>query len=90
VNDKPAIAYRFEDHARYLDGFIEALDLKNITLVLHDWGSGLGFHYAARNPDNIKAIAFVNGFLPKAIVRKPGRSGLRLGPSHLTFAPESC
>jgi len=58
-SDKPDIAYRFEDHARYLDGFIESLDLKNITLVIHDWGSGLGFHYAARNPDNIKAIAFM-------------------------------
>ena len=45
--DKPKLAYRFQDHARYLDGFIEELDLKNITLVVHDWGSGLGFHYAS-------------------------------------------
>ncbi len=58
-SDKPDIPYRFVDHARYLDAFIEARGLKNITLVLHDWGSGLGFHYAARNPDNIKAIAFM-------------------------------
>ncbi len=55
-SDKPNIPYRFEDHARYLNGFIEALDLRNITLVLHDWGSGLGFHYGARNPDNIKVM----------------------------------
>jgi haloalkane dehalogenase len=46
-SDKPKLAYRFQDHARYLDGFIEELDLKNITLVVHDWGSGLGFHYAS-------------------------------------------
>ena len=58
-SDKPDIPYRFVDHARYLDEFIEALDLKNITLVIHDWGSGLGFHYAARHPDNIKGIAFM-------------------------------
>lgn len=56
---KPDIPYRFEDHARYVDGFIDALGLSNITLVLHDWGSGLGFHYAARHPDNIKAMAFM-------------------------------
>ncbi len=58
-SDKPDIPYRFKDHARYLEGFIEALGLRNITLVIHDWGSGLGFHYATRNQDNIKAIAFM-------------------------------
>ena len=60
---KPDIPYRFHDHASYLDGFIEALGLENITLVLHDWGSGLGFHYAHRHPDNIKAIAFMEALL---------------------------
>lgn len=63
-SDKPKLAYRFFDHARYVDGFIEALDLHNLTLVLHDWGSGLGFHYARRHPANIKALAFM-----EAIVR---------------------
>jgi len=46
------------DHARYLEGFIEALKLRNVTLVLHDHGSGLGFHYAMRHQSNVKAIAF--------------------------------
>ncbi|MBW7883608.1 MAG: haloalkane dehalogenase [Caldilineaceae bacterium] len=62
-SDKPAIGYRFHDHARYVDGFIEQLGLTNITLVLHDWGSGLGFHYAARHADNIKAIAFMEALV---------------------------
>ena len=62
-SDKPDIDYRFYDHAAYLDAFIEALDLRNITLVIHDWGSGLGFHYAHRNPDNVKAIAFMEALL---------------------------
>ena len=35
------------------------MGLQNITLVLHDWGSGLGFHYANLHRDNIKAIAFM-------------------------------
>jgi len=63
-SDKPDIEYRFVDHAKYVDGFIEALGLKNITLVIHDWGSALGFHYARRNESNVKAIAFM-----EAIVR---------------------
>ena len=52
------IEYRFEDHVRYFEGFIEALGLRNVTLVLHDWGSGLGFHYAMRHEDNVKALVF--------------------------------
>src|SRR6266436_7589095 len=43
----PTSAYRFVDHARYLDAWFEALNLtSNVTLVLHDWGSALGFHRA--------------------------------------------
>ena len=42
-SDKPDIGYRYFDHARYIAGFIEALDLDGITMVLHDWGGGLGF-----------------------------------------------
>ena len=62
-SDKPDLAYRFQDHYKYLVGFIEALDLRNITLVIHDWGSGLGFHYAAEHPDRIKGIAFMEAML---------------------------
>ena len=61
--DKPSLDYRFPTHAKYLDAFIDALDLKNITLVVHDWGSGLGFHYAHRNEDNVKAIAFMEAIV---------------------------
>ena len=40
----PSGAYRFVDHPRYLDAWFEALDLtRDITLVIHDWGSALGF-----------------------------------------------
>jgi haloalkane dehalogenase len=56
---KPDIDYGFHDTYAYLDAFINNLDLKNVTLVLHDWGSGMGFHYANLNRDNIKAIAFM-------------------------------
>lgn len=65
-SDKPDIDYSFLDHAKYVEGFIEALGLKNITLVIHDWGSGLGFHYAMRHEDNIKGIAFMEAILRSA------------------------
>jgi haloalkane dehalogenase len=59
----PAKAYRFVDHARYLDAWFEALDLtNNVTLVVHDWGSALGFYRAARFPQQIKAIAYLEAF----------------------------
>jgi len=61
---KPDIEYRWFDHVRYLEMFIEAMGLRNTTLVLHDQGSGLGFHYAMRHEDNVKGIAFF-----EAIVR---------------------
>jgi haloalkane dehalogenase len=56
---KPDIDYGFRDTYAYLDSFIKQLGLKNITLVLHDWGSGMGFHYANLNRDNVKAIVFM-------------------------------
>lgn len=55
---KPDIAYRVFDHIDYIEKFIAALGLKNITLVLHGWGSVIGFDYAMRHSENIKALAF--------------------------------
>ena len=60
---KPSLEYTWFDHSRYLDQFIETLGLENITLVLHDQGSGLGFHYARRHERNIKAIAFMEAII---------------------------
>jgi haloalkane dehalogenase len=63
----PAKAYRFTDHAAYLDAWFNALGLtKNVTLVVHDWGSALGFYRAFRHPDQIKAIAYMEAIaLPR-------------------------
>ncbi|MGH7355289.1 MAG: haloalkane dehalogenase [Candidatus Rokuibacteriota bacterium] len=57
-------AYRFADHARYLDAWFDALALANVTLVVHDWGSALGFHWAARHPERVRALVYM-----EAIVR---------------------
>ena len=62
-SDKPELDYRLVDHARYVDGFIAALGLERLTLVLHDWGSALGFHYARRHEENVRGIAFMEGIV---------------------------
>jgi haloalkane dehalogenase len=56
---KPRIAYRFADHARYLDAWFEALELDGVTLVGHDWGGALGFDWASRHPGRVSGIAFM-------------------------------
>jgi len=61
----PDGSYRFVDHQRYLDAWFEAMGLKeNVILVVHDWGSALGFSWAQRHPDRIKALVYM-----EAIVR---------------------
>lgn len=61
----PSGSYRLVDHARYLDAWFEALGLnKNVTLVVHDWGSALGFYWAQRHPERVKVLVYM-----EAIVR---------------------
>jgi haloalkane dehalogenase len=62
-SDKPDMEYRFFDHVKYVEGFIEKMRLENITLVIHDWGSGLGFHYAMHHESNVKGIAFMEAII---------------------------
>ena len=58
-------AYRFVEHRRYLDQLLDALDLGDrVTLVIHDWGSALGFDWANRHRDRVAGIAYM-----EAIVR---------------------
>ncbi|MDJ0949831.1 MAG: haloalkane dehalogenase [Alphaproteobacteria bacterium] len=60
----PDGSYRFIDHARYLDAWLEAMALGDgIVLVLHDWGSALGFHWAHRHPERVGAIAYMEGIV---------------------------
>ena len=52
--------YCFVDHARYLDAWFEMLHLvQDVTLVMHDWGSALGFYRAFRYPEQIKSIVYM-------------------------------
>jgi haloalkane dehalogenase len=55
---KPDIAYSFDDHARYLDAWFDAMALDRVVLVGHDWGGALAFDWAARHPGRVAGIAF--------------------------------
>ena len=61
---KPDIAYRFEDHVRYLDAFIATAGLGSAYLVAQDWGTALAFHLAARRPDFVRGLAFMEFIRP--------------------------
>jgi haloalkane dehalogenase len=62
-SDKPDIDYRFSTHIRYIDEFIRLLDLNNIVLIIHDWGSAIGFNYAMNNENNVKGIVFMEAVI---------------------------
>jgi len=60
----PAGRYRFVDHARYLDAWLEAVGAgERVTFVVHDWGSALGFHWARRHPDRVRGIAYMEAIV---------------------------
>jgi haloalkane dehalogenase len=60
---KPEIRYRFDDHARYLDAWFDALELEDAILVGYDWGGALAFDWAARHPERVRGIAFFETIL---------------------------
>ena len=56
--------YSFEVAYQYLDGLLTELGVRsNVTLVIHDWGSGLGFHWARNHPDAVRGIAYMEGIV---------------------------
>lgn len=66
LSDKPTLGYTYMEHRQYLWGFIEAMQLKDLVLVIHDWGSALGFDYAHNHQDNVRAIAFMEALVAPA------------------------
>jgi haloalkane dehalogenase len=64
-SSKPDIAYRFVDHARYLDDFLDAVVPNGkVVIVGQDWGSALGFHWAHRHQDRVAGLAFMEFIRP--------------------------
>jgi haloalkane dehalogenase len=75
-------SYRLADHQPYVDAFIERMAFDEpIVLVLHDWGSALGFDWARRNPDRVAGIAYMEAVVcPMTMKEWPAAkvfSGLR-------------
>ncbi|MEM7332478.1 MAG: haloalkane dehalogenase [Chloroflexota bacterium] len=63
--ENPSGSYRFVDHFRYLNAWFDAVGVsENAILVIHDWGSGLGFHWANLNREKMQGIVYM-----EAIVR---------------------
>jgi haloalkane dehalogenase len=62
-SEKPNITYSISDHIQYVEKFINAMELKNITLVMHGWGSIIGFDYAMKHENNIKGLIFYESYL---------------------------
>lgn len=62
-SEKPDIQYSIFDHIKYFEKFVEALGLKKMILVMHGWGSVIGFDYAMRNEKNCAGLVFYEAFL---------------------------
>lgn len=62
LSDKPAdpVWYTLERHIANFTALVESLDLKKITLVLHDWGGPIGLGYAVAHPENIARLVLMN------------------------------
>jgi len=57
-------SYTFAQHREYLDGLLEELQLgSEVTLVVHDWGSALGFDWANRHRERVKGIAYMEALV---------------------------
>ena len=64
LTDSGPESYRFVEHRQYLDALLGQLDLgDSVTLVIHDWGSALGFDWANRNRDRVKGIAYMEAIV---------------------------
>ncbi|MBZ5563342.1 MAG: haloalkane dehalogenase [Acidobacteriia bacterium] len=61
---KPDIEYRFFDHVRYLDAFLDEAGISSAYVVAHDWGTALAFHLAARRPQFVRGLAFMEFIRP--------------------------
>jgi haloalkane dehalogenase len=64
LEDSGPDRYTFVEHRRFLDALLDALGIhENVTLVIHDWGSALGFDWANRHRDAVKGIAYMEAIV---------------------------
>jgi len=64
LDDSGPDRYRYVEHREYLFAAWEQLGVTdNVTFVIHDWGSALGFDWACQNPDKVRGIAYMEGIV---------------------------
>ena len=64
LDDSGPERYTYVEHRKYLFALLEELGVsENVTLVIHDWGSGLGFHWAHQNQAALKGIAYMEAIV---------------------------
>ncbi len=64
LEDSGPGSYRFVEHRAYLDDLLAVLEVtSNVTFVVHDWGSALGFDWAARHREAVKGIAYMEAIV---------------------------
>jgi len=64
LEDDGSMTYSYAVHKKYFDGFLSEMGIKNnATLVIHDWGSALGFNWAYDNPEIVKGICYMEAIV---------------------------
>jgi haloalkane dehalogenase len=64
IDNSGADSDSFVEHRKYLSTLLQELGVdENVTLVVHDWGSGLGFHWTHQNPNTVKGIIFMEAIV---------------------------
>ena len=63
-SDKPAMKNTYAETAAHMHAFLDEMELRDAVLVIHDWGSALGWHYARTRPERIAGICFMEAMAP--------------------------
>ena len=61
---QPELDYTYQTHYRFIEAFIRKLDLKDLILVVHDWGSVIGLDYARQHEANVRGVVFMEAIIP--------------------------
>ena len=78
-SDRPKDAdYSFEQHCAVITGFIESMALRNLSLVLHDWGGPIGMSYAVDHKENVANVVLLSTFVAPVAMAPPLAFALRL------------
>lgn len=78
-SDRPeGLDLGYAEQVRHLDGFVAALGLRGLTLVLHDFGAAFGLDHASRHADNLRGVAYFEASIPPSWPR----------PDYASFGPQ--